>query len=225
NIAFVAPVYLLLRDLFGLRAARLGLLLAPLNLWMLHNAWYTWPKMLAGYYLLLSLQFYIQSVRCRARQPGRASCLVCWSGISAALGYMTHQVSSVYVLPLLVHATVLAWRDKTARPRCMELASPALAIALLVVPWYGWLASRLGTDKIVHSTPTPLGDDRERFRPGEIVNWMTFNIVFSVVPADLIGSFFTEWPEEIGMPRDFGALVQGLKQIRPRAPDPVALYR
>ena len=74
NICFVLSLFLLLRDLFGRRAAWLALLLAPLNLWMLHNAWFTWPKMLATYYLVFALHFYLQSMRhCRGIDPRRAA--------------------------------------------------------------------------------------------------------------------------------------------------------
>jgi hypothetical protein len=224
NIAFVAAVYLLLRDLFGPRAARMAVLLAPLNLWMLHNAWYTWPKMLAAYYVLLALHFYIQSVRSRADDPRKASVQFCCFGIAGLLGFMTHQVSLVYVLPLLTHAAVLAWMDKAARPRLLELAALAGAIVFLVMPWYGWLAATLGADKIAHSTPATLGEERARYRPLEVFSWMRFNLMYSVVPAYVIRAFFTDWPEDIGTPNNFGELIQGLGQVRLKPPDPLELY-
>jgi hypothetical protein len=224
NIAFVSAVYLLLRDLFGKRAGRLALLLAPLNLWMLHDAWYTWPKMLAAYFVLLALHFYIQSVRLRATDPRKASQAFLYFGISGVLGFMTHQVSLVYILPLLLHAAVLAWKDRVARPRLAELAALALAIALLVLPWYGWLAATLGTDAIAHSTPATLGDERARFRPLDAVGWMSFNTAFSVIPAGLIGPFFTDWPADIGIPNDLDELRRGLRHVRLRVPDPLDLY-
>src|SRR5260221_10795487 len=37
---FVAPLALVLRGLYGEGAARLALLLAPLNVWLLHLAWF-----------------------------------------------------------------------------------------------------------------------------------------------------------------------------------------
>src|SRR5262249_18218206 len=40
NCAVVLAIALLARDFFGRRAALLALLLAPLNLWLLHNAWF-----------------------------------------------------------------------------------------------------------------------------------------------------------------------------------------
>jgi hypothetical protein len=224
NIAFVSAVYLLLRDLFGQRAGRLGLLLAPLNLWMLHDAWYTWPKMLAAYYVLLALHFYIQSVRSRAADPRKASQAFLCFGVSGLLGFMTHQVSLLYVLPLLLHAAVLACKDRASRPRLVELAAVAAVVAVLVLPWYGWLAATLGTDKVVYSTPATLGDDQARLRPLDALGWMTFNTAFSVIPAGLISPFFTGWPEDVGMPHNLDELLRGLRELRLRVPHPIDLY-
>jgi hypothetical protein len=60
NGVFLLPAFLVLRDLFGPRAARLGMILAPLNIWIWHEAWFTWSKMLTCYYLLLGLHFYLR---------------------------------------------------------------------------------------------------------------------------------------------------------------------
>src|SRR5262249_50086315 len=123
----------------GARAARLGLVLATLNLWMLHNAWFTWPKMLTAYFLLLGLYFYLQSVRLRPADPRRAGrfFLAFWG--SAMLGFLTHQVAVVYALALLLHAAVLAWRRPAYRPSWRELAGlPVIALAV-AGPWYAWL--------------------------------------------------------------------------------------
>jgi len=68
NWCFVSALYLVLRDLFGVRAGRIGVVLASLNLWLLHNAWFTWPKMLVVYFLLLGLHFY-----CGSSNNARAS--------------------------------------------------------------------------------------------------------------------------------------------------------
>src|SRR5262249_38779701 len=86
SVCFVPAVYVLLRDLFDRRAAWLALPLAPLNLWLMHNAWFTWPKMLAAYYLVLALHFYLRSVRLRGADPARASGHFVGVGAYARLG-------------------------------------------------------------------------------------------------------------------------------------------
>ncbi len=134
NVCFVLPLYLLVRDLFGRGAAWLALLLAPLNLWMLHNAWFTWPKMLATYYLVLGLHFYLRSLRQRRADPGRGAEYFFCFVVSSLLGFLTHQVGAVYVLPLLLHAVVMALRDRAYRPRLSELLACALAALALGGP-------------------------------------------------------------------------------------------
>jgi hypothetical protein len=180
--------------------------------------------MLAAYYVLLALHFYIQSVRSRAADLRKASQAFLCFGVSGLLGFMTHQVSLVYVLPLLLHAAVLACKDRASRPRLVELAAMAAVVAVLVLPWYGWLAATLGTDKVVYSTPATLGDDQARLRPLDALGWMTFNTAFSVIPAGLIRPFFTGWPEDIGTPHNLDELLRGLREVRPCVPHPLDLY-
>src|SRR5262249_5161221 len=92
NAVVALPAMLVARDLFGPRAGRLALVLAPLNVWVLHEAWFTWSKMLTCYYLLLGLYFYLRWLRDGGRGP--------FAGFWAAtlLGFMTHQVGAVYGL-------------------------------------------------------------------------------------------------------------------------------
>jgi hypothetical protein len=200
NICFVLPLYLLVRDLFGRRAAWLALLLAPLNLWMLHNAWFTWSKMLAAYYVILALHLYLQSLRHGRADPARQADYFFCFAVFALLAYMTHQSTFFYVLPLLPHAAVMAVRERAIRPRLRALLAPALLALAVAGPWYAWLAGTLGTDKIIHSTPITLGDDSATFRPAAIAKWMGFNIGVSVVPVGVGEAFFTEVPPDVEGP-------------------------
>jgi hypothetical protein len=187
DCCIILPVYLLLRELFGARAARLGLLLAPLNLWLLHNAWFTWPKMLAGYYVLLGLYFYLRSVRYGPDQPGRASRLFLVSGVSFLLGFMTHQVALIYWAPLLLHTACRAVRLGTYRALVRDLAVLVLPAGLTAGAWYGWLAGTLGADAILGTTPVTQGDTSAVFRLLDIADWVSENLAASVVPEQLLG--------------------------------------
>jgi hypothetical protein len=190
NGCFIPAAYLLLRDLFGGRAARLGVALAPLNLWMLHNAWFTWPKMLAAYFVLLALYFYLRFLRARPADPGQGSRLFLYFWVSALLAFMTHQASLVFFGPLLLHAAVLALARREYRPGVRDFVAMAVALGLIVGPWYTWLASGFGLKKILRSTPVTLGDQAATFRAREIVHWVGYNLVTSVVPCHLIAFAF-----------------------------------
>jgi hypothetical protein len=194
NICFVLSLYLLLRDLFGRRAAWLALLLAPLNLWMLHNAWFTWPKMLAGYYMILALHLYLQSLRHYPADAARGSEYFFVFALGSILAFMTHQVAIVYLLPLLAHVRVMAVLDRTYRQALAQLPDCALIALLVLCPWYAWLAGTLGVDKIIGSTPVTLGDDKATFGPVAIAKWIGFNVSVSVVPVGIGEAFLTSVP-------------------------------
>jgi hypothetical protein len=182
---FLPAVYLVLRDLFGPRAGRLGMTLAPLNLWLLHNAWFTWPKMLTAYFLLLGLHFYVQSVRARVSDPRRAArhFLAFWAcGFCA---FMTHQSAAVYVAALALHAAFLAVFRPAYRPRAAELAAlPVIALAF-AGPWYGWLLRTFGPGIILSTTPVTLGETNATWTPLSLLGWVSFNVGVSVAPLYL----------------------------------------
>ena len=81
------------------------------------------------------------------------------------LGYLTHQVALVYLLPLLLHLAVVAVRNRNYRPHLGERWRRCGRRRWLVAAgaWYLWLASNLGLDKIVGSTPVTLGDSSAKF--------------------------------------------------------------
>jgi hypothetical protein len=188
NCAVVGALALLARDFFGRPGARLALLLAPLNLWLLHNAWFTWPKMLAAYYLLIGLHFYVRSVRLRWSDPRAAAGLFLGFWACSLLGFLTHQVVAVYVAPLLLHAAWLAVRDRAFRPGWKEVTAAVTIAALAVGPWYGWLLVNLGTGAVLGSTPVTHGDESAVFTPLQVADWMMHNTRASVWPLTLSGA-------------------------------------
>jgi hypothetical protein len=207
NICFVLALSLLLRDLFGRRAAWLALLLAPLNLWMLHNSWFTWPKMLAAYYVILALHFYLRSLRERPINPARAAeyfyCVV----TASLLGFVTHQAVLAFVLPLLLHAVFTAVRGGAYRELFTEFLAAALLGLAVGGPWYAWLAGNLGMTAITGSTPVTLGDENAHFDVVHIAEWMGLNLGASVVPVGIGQAVFAV------LPADPVELNRGLTQL------------
>jgi hypothetical protein len=206
NCAVVGALALLARDFFGRPGARLALLLAPLNLWLLHNAWFTWPKMLAAYYLLLGLHFYVRSVRLRRSDPRAAAGLFLGFWACSLLGFLTHQVVVVYAAPLLLHAAWLAVRDRAYRPGWKEVAATVTIAALAAGPWYGWLLVHFGTATVTGSTPVTHGDESAVFAPLQIADWMIHNTRASVWPLTLVGALRHT-------PRDGVMVYQGLTEL------------
>jgi 4-amino-4-deoxy-L-arabinose transferase-like glycosyltransferase len=193
SCSFILALFLLLREMFGPRAAWLALLLAPLNLWMLHNAWFTWPKMLAAYFIGLALYFYLRSLRMRLEAPARSSEYFIAFGFCAVLGFLTHQVALVYCVPLLLHVALTIFVDRVRRPRVAELLSCLLFAVLLVGPWYAWLAGNLGKDKILGSTPLTKGDESARFNPLAAAEWMSYNLRVSFDPVGIREAIYPQF--------------------------------
>jgi hypothetical protein len=184
NSAVVLAIALLSRDFFGRRGALLALLLAPLNLWLLHNAWFTWSKMLAAYFLLLGLHFYVRSVRVRPAQPKDGAGLFLCSWTCLLLGFLTHSVGAVYNAPLVLLAIGMAVFRRAYCPGLGELAAVVLLAGLLIGPWYGWLVAQFGREKVTQ-TPVTQGNEEVMFTPREIAGWMTYNTLTSIEPLEL----------------------------------------
>lgn len=183
NGAFLLPVFLLLRGAFGPRAARLGTALGALNLWALHEAWFTWSKMLTVYYLLLGLHFYLRWLR--SRPPAAGPFL--GFGVATLLGFMTHQVGAVYGGALLAHAARAVRRDPARRPGTNVLAGLGAAAVVVAGTWYGWVVATFEPLTPVTSTPiTGMIEDSPVTSPWTLPRVYAGNVATSVVPDRLI---------------------------------------
>jgi hypothetical protein len=191
NGVFLLPAFLVLRDLFGPRAARLGMILAPLNIWIWHEAWFTWSKMLTCYYLLLGLHFYLRWLG----GAGRGTWLGFWA--ATLLGFMTHQVAAVYAAALLAHAAVVAWRDPMRRPGRADLVAVVVLGLAVAGPWYAWLAATFGPTQIVASVPT-VGMAASTPRSALLPAYMR-NLAITVLPDRLLHAL-------VERPFSFGAV-------------------
>jgi 4-amino-4-deoxy-L-arabinose transferase-like glycosyltransferase len=200
NCCWVPAVYLLLRELFGVRAARLGLLLAPLNVWLLHNAWFTWPKMLAAYFLVLALYCYLRWLR---QRPAGGWFLACW--LCGLLGFLTHQVAAVYLLVLVLHAAALLAPRRATWPRLRDLTLLPATALLLVAPWYAWLFVQFGVHKVFLGTPVTQMEEQAQ-PPLAYLGAVAYNLFASVVPVDL-------WEALWAQPRTWDEIYRGLTAL------------
>lgn len=119
--AFLA-LWDLTRRLLGTQAARLGLLLAATTPFLVHEVWFTWPKMLAAALILAAAICVIE------RRPFEA-------GLLAGLGYLMHPVA---VLSLPVLGLLALWPLRGARwnrPRIMQGVGLVAGLAVFVLAW------------------------------------------------------------------------------------------
>jgi hypothetical protein len=122
--AFVS-LWDLVRRLAGSRAAWLGLLLAATTPFLVHEVWFTWPKMLAASCVLLAAICVVDGRLIRA-------------GLLAGLGYLMHPVA---MLSLPALALLALWPLRGAvplRPQVKRLAALAVGPAIALLSWR-WL--------------------------------------------------------------------------------------
>src|SRR6185436_10632119 len=113
---------------------------------MLHIAWFTWPKMLASYFILMGFYAYLRFVRLHRESPDAAGrwFLAFWAW--SLLGCLTHQVAAVYIAAILLHAAYRA-----GQKRCWPFSGRTVALAvvlfgIILVPWYGWVWVTFGPE-------------------------------------------------------------------------------
>lgn len=104
-------VWTLTQRLMGLRSARLALLLAVTTPFLVHEVWFTWPKLLAASLVLLSATTLLE---------GRPV----WGGLLMGAAYLVHPVALIS-LPAL--ALLALWPLVGARLRAPRLA-PTLQV-------------------------------------------------------------------------------------------------
>lgn len=112
----------LIRRLAGGRAARFGLLLAATTPFLVHEVWFTWPKLLAAAFVLMGAICVI------SRRPFLAGCAV-------GLGYLMHPVAllSVPVLGLIALWPLIGANWK--RPRIGQAVLLGLGLAGFLIAW------------------------------------------------------------------------------------------
>jgi dolichyl-phosphate-mannose-protein mannosyltransferase len=141
---FILPLFLLARTLAGGRAALLGAGFVFFNTWLVHDATFTWMKLVSAYFLLLALAFYI---RFREGADGR---LLCTSALCGALAFMSHQSAAYYLAALVADH----WLFRPRTPLSWRQAGLATAIVAVVVwPWHWWVSHLYGVVGTVQANP------------------------------------------------------------------------
>ncbi len=106
----------------GDTAARLAVLLAATTPFLVHEIWFTWPKMLAASLVLLA------AVSVLERRP-----LV--AGVLVGVGYMVHPLALLSVPALLLLALWPHAARHLHRPRLMPAIMLAFGLGVFVITW------------------------------------------------------------------------------------------
>ena len=106
----------------GTRAARLSVLLAVTTPFLVHEIWFTWPKLLAASLVLLSAASLLDE------RPLLA-------GLLLGIGYLVHPLALLSVPGLLLLALWPKVSKRLTRPSIRPVLLLAMGLALLVIAW------------------------------------------------------------------------------------------
>lgn len=119
----IITAYLVLKELFGPAKARLAMPFLALSPFIVWNTFYTSPKSMAAYFILLSVLLIVQKKTVRA-------------GVMAGLGFLSHSFTLFYVLGALYLIFRKAWTN--IRRGLSNISFFLASAGLVVAPWLVW---------------------------------------------------------------------------------------
>lgn len=183
SAVFVLPACLLARRWLRPQAARLvPLLLVLLPFFSRMETW-PWPKLLATYFILLSLYFHLDA-RGREPSPGRSRSLLLF-GLFAALALLSHSLSLFYIgLLFLEMLSRVLLRRRAERPGGLRaMVACMVVVGVVLLPWYGWAAATYGPRQAFTANPA-LGSG-SRLTPVSWAQISAAKAVLTFVPGEL----------------------------------------
>ncbi len=142
---WVLPFAQLARRLLGGRAA-LALALLGLSPLLLHSHTYTWQKGLVTFFVLLTLERFLEM----REIPSNATALQL--GLFSGAAVMTHAGFAGYVLPVFALLARDTWQK---RRRWTAWLLAVLAAALVALPWCAWVVAQYGWQSLASYPRAP----------------------------------------------------------------------
>jgi len=171
---FLPALFLLVRELFGARVALLVSGFVFFNTWLIHDATFTWMKVVCAYLLLLALYFYI---RLRASADPR---MLYMTALCGALAFMSHQSAAYYLAVLIADH----WLFRPRTPVSWRQAGLAAAIVAAVVwPWHWWVSHLYGVVGALKANPVLSSGQPTLLR---LLRGGAENAVTSLIPVPLV---------------------------------------
>jgi len=144
NSVFIVPAYLIARNVFNDRVAKVSTAFMIICPFLTYQAIYTWPKNLAMYFGLLMVYFLFFRER-----KGTGNIII--AGIAGALGFLVHNYIMFYILASVI---ALAYINKIHRQRPLislrrfiksKYIFYFITMLIVVSPYLVWMYSGYGT--------------------------------------------------------------------------------
>jgi hypothetical protein len=171
---------LLLTRLFTRAPGRLAVLTAlfVLNPMLAQNVTYSWTKLLAAFYALAGIAFYVAGIRLRSRVR------VVLAFVFLAGGVLVHYSIAPYLLFIAGWETARAFRS---RGRALaDAAWAAAASSTLLATWLGWSAAVFGVRGTLAATSTVAQSTGSS--AGRLAWNAARNVWWTLVPHSLLGA-------------------------------------
>jgi 4-amino-4-deoxy-L-arabinose transferase-like glycosyltransferase len=174
------PVGLLAGRFGGRNAARVAAVVLMLNPLFLQNATYPWTKLVAVFFILTGLYFYL-----RVRDDdasSESSAALCALALGGAV--LTHYSAGPYVATLAVLWVAMGWRRGWKAPFPRMTATAVLVGAGVLAPWFAWSVAEYGWSGtfLSNSSVTTLG----KWQGNHLVK-IALNLRDTLVPPQVRG--------------------------------------
>lgn len=174
NLLVFLPCCLMIADLARRGRRQLFMLgaLFALNPVFVENVTYPWTKSFAGFYIILSIWFYLAALR----KSDMVRMAAAFLAVSA--GFLVHFSAGPYATFLGLHYLLRAWSKR--RDRFRELAVAGGLSAILLATWFGWSMAAYGLSETLASNTTVTG--AAGLSGSERMDRILHNVINTIVP-------------------------------------------
>ena len=161
---------------------------------LMQNATYTWTKLLAAFFVISALVFYLKGWR-------RGDSLrIVFAFLCLAMGMLVHYSAGPYVVFFALHYLIAVFPRR--RTKWNEIAVIAGTCSILLATWFGWSIATYGVQTTVASnTSITASQGFQGSNLGKIAGNIADSFVPHVFRGDALVHFFDQ-PNHTGFLRD-----------------------
>ncbi|MFC1496249.1 ArnT family glycosyltransferase [Candidatus Margulisiibacteriota bacterium] len=185
---FILALYLVAKKLFNEQTGLIAIIIVLLNPWFLHISWYSWPKMLTVFFILLSVYHYLLFKESRSKTN------LVLTAFYAALGYLTHPLAIIYFAAIIIDYLFSCRSEK----KLLNFIKLLVYFVTITLPWHFYTVIAFGL-KHQLNVFSPFSTYQSEYNANLLSFLVTriHNAIFSFLPfslVELIARFFMRGP-------------------------------